>query len=141
MELAPDSGEAAASRIAALAVVLPVFDQDRRFQGAVVAEAYASHLLAGLDPASPGFAGVTELVDGTGQYLYHSTRKRDWASVLASCDRILLDSEFDRDATRDTWDTDSNKLRAGLHESLPVPSSAPLRGSKPRFFGVWDLRR
>ena len=90
----PDSGASPASRpIAAIAIVVPVVDAEGAFAGAVAGEAYAARLLSDLELVSPGFHGVTALVDGEGHYLYHSVRKREWATLLAARDRLNLQSD------------------------------------------------
>ncbi|MEQ1690640.1 MAG: ATP-binding protein [Gemmatimonas sp.] len=90
----PDSGASPADRpIAAIAIVVPVFDSTGTFRGAVIGEAYAAQLFSDLDLASPGFSGTTALVDKEGRYLYHSVRKREWASLLATRDSLNLQSD------------------------------------------------
>ena len=80
--------------VPAVAIVLPVFSARGDFAGAVVGEAYASALFSSLDDASPGVAGITGLVDGEGRFLYHSVRKRNWATLLAARDRVSIRSDF-----------------------------------------------
>jgi PAS domain S-box-containing protein len=81
----------------AVAILLPVYAPNGEFRGAVVGEAYASALFSHLDHASAGFGGITGLVDGDGHFLYHSLRKRDWATLLASHDRLSVRSDFPGD--------------------------------------------
>ena len=69
--------------IAAVAILIPVHGPRGEFLGAVAGEGYASALFSHLDHASPGFAGVTGLVDREGHFLYHSVWKRHWATLLA----------------------------------------------------------
>ena len=69
--------------IAAVAILIPVHGPDGKLLGAVVGEGYASALFSHLGHASPGFAGVTGLVDREGHFLYHSVWKRHWATLLA----------------------------------------------------------
>lgn len=76
-------GAATGELIPAVAAVTPVRDEDGALRGAVVGEARASDLFDGIDDASPGAAGVTGVVDHEGRFLYHTTRKRDWATLLA----------------------------------------------------------
>lgn len=78
----------------AIAIVVPLHAPDGRYLGAVVGEAYASALFARLDHASPDFEGVTALVDEEGHFVYHSVRKRDWATLLAARDRLTVRSDF-----------------------------------------------
>jgi len=93
IELPDSSASPVARPIAAIAIVVPVFDDAGEFAGAVVGEAYAARLLADLELSSPGFHGVTALVDREGHYLYHSVRKREWATLLATRDRLNLQSD------------------------------------------------
>jgi PAS domain S-box-containing protein len=81
----------------AVAILLPVYAPNGEFLGAVVGEAYASALFSHLDHASAGFGGITGLVDGDGHFLYHSLRKRDWATLLAAHDRLSVRSDFPDD--------------------------------------------
>jgi PAS domain S-box-containing protein len=81
----------------AVALLLPVQAPNGEFRGAVVGEAYASALFSHLDYASAGFRGITGLVDADGHFLYHSVRKRDWATLLASHDRLSVRSDFPDD--------------------------------------------
>ena len=78
----------------AVAIVVPIHGPGGELRGVVVSEAYASVLFAHLDAASPGFEGVTGLVDVDGRFLYHSVRKRDWTTLLAARDRVNLRSDF-----------------------------------------------
>jgi PAS domain S-box-containing protein len=81
----------------AVAILFPVHAPNGEFRGTVVGEAYASALFSHLDYASAGFGGVTGLVDGDGHFLYHSVRKRDWATLLAAHDRLSVRSDFPND--------------------------------------------
>lgn len=81
----------------AVAILLPVHAPNGEFRGVVVGEAYASALFSHLDHASAGFGGITGLVDGDGHFLYHSLRKRDWATLLAARDRLSVRSDFGDD--------------------------------------------
>lgn len=83
--------------IPAVAIVLPVRRENGAFAGVIVGEAYASVLFSHLDDASSGFAGVTGLVNADGHFLYHSTRKRDWTTLLAAGDRVSVHSDFPAD--------------------------------------------
>jgi PAS domain S-box-containing protein len=77
-----------------MAVLVPIRDRRGAVRGAVVGEAYASAVFAGLEAGTPGLTGVTGLVDADGHFLYHSIRKRDWASLLATRSQLDLASEF-----------------------------------------------
>ncbi|HEY5441348.1 MAG TPA: PAS domain S-box protein, partial [Gemmatimonadaceae bacterium] len=81
----------------AVAILFPVHAPNGEFRGVVVGEAYASALFSHLDHASAGFGGITGLVDGDGRFLYHSLRKRDWATLLAAHDRLSVRSDFPDD--------------------------------------------
>ena len=81
----------------AVAILFPVYASNGEFRGVVVGEAYASALFSHLDYASAGFGGITGLVDGDGHFLYHSLRKRDWATLLAAHDRLSVRSDFPDD--------------------------------------------
>jgi PAS domain S-box-containing protein len=97
VEVAGRGESGAGEPMAAVAILFPLHSPTGEFVGAVVAEAYASALFAQLDHASPGFAGVTGLVDEDGHFLYHSTRKSDWATLLATHDRVTLRGDFPSD--------------------------------------------
>jgi PAS domain S-box-containing protein len=94
VEVASPEANGAGSPIPAVAIVLPLHGPNGDFVGVVVGEAYASALFSHLDHASAGFAGVTGLVDEDGRFLYHSVRKRDWATLLAARDRVSVRSDF-----------------------------------------------
>ena len=81
----------------AVAILLPVHAPNGEFRGVVVGEAYASALFSHLDRASAGFGGTTGLVDGDGHFLYHSLRKRDWATLLTAHGRLSVRSDFPAD--------------------------------------------
>lgn len=66
-----------------LAFIVPVFSDAGEPLATIVGEARAAEMFAGLDLASPQFAGVTVLADADGNVLYHSEVKRDWMSLLA----------------------------------------------------------
>jgi PAS domain S-box-containing protein len=83
----------------AIAILFPLSGPKGEFLGAVVGEAYASALFAHLDHASPGLTGVTALVDEDGRFLYHSERKRDWATLLATRDSVTVRSDFPPDVS------------------------------------------
>jgi PAS domain S-box-containing protein len=83
IELPGSAVNGARQPIAAVAILIPVHGPKGEFLGAVVGEGYASALFSHLDHASPGFAGVTGLVDREGHFLYHSVWKRHWATLLA----------------------------------------------------------
>ncbi len=78
----------------AIAILVPIYGADGAFRGVTVGETYASALFAHLDRSSPGFTGVTALVDEGGHFLYHSVRKRNWATLLAARDRLTVRSDF-----------------------------------------------
>ena len=89
----PDSaGERAP--LPAVAILFPVRDAQGTLVGVVVGESYASRLFQELELASPGFGGVTGLVDRQGRFLYHSVRKRHWSSLLAQTGRLSVRSDF-----------------------------------------------
>ncbi len=83
-----------------VAFLLPIRDGAGSFRGVIVGEAYASVLFAALDTGSPHLGGVTGLVDADGLFLYHSERKRDWASLLASRAEVDLRDDFSPDVAR-----------------------------------------
>jgi PAS domain S-box-containing protein len=78
----------------AVAIVMALWDPTGSFRGVVAGEAYASILFAGLEAGTPHLPGVTGLVDQEGFFLYHSERKRDWASLLAMRADVDLQHEF-----------------------------------------------
>jgi len=81
--------------IPALAILEPIAAPGGDLGGVAVAEASLAALFEGLELASPGLSGVTGLVDASGRFLYHSERKNDWASLLASQGSINLGTDFD----------------------------------------------
>ncbi|MBI3567070.1 MAG: PAS domain-containing protein [Gemmatimonadetes bacterium] len=80
--------------VPAVAIVLPLSGSTGEFVGVVVGEAYASSLFSHMDNTSPGFGGVTGLVDADGRFLFHSIRKRDWTTLLAARDQVTVRSDF-----------------------------------------------
>ncbi|MFI5311714.1 MAG: ATP-binding protein, partial [Gemmatimonadales bacterium] len=94
VEVAGPDPKQAGGPIPAVAIVVPLHGPKGDFVGVVVGEAFASALFSHLDHASAGFAGVTGLVDADGRFLYHSVRKHDWATLLASRDRESVRSDF-----------------------------------------------
>jgi PAS domain S-box-containing protein len=117
----------------AVAILFPVYAPNGEFRGAVVGEAYASALFSHLDHASAGFGGITGLVDGDGHFLYHSLRKRDWATLLAARDRLSVRSDFPADVASaiisgraGTLMTPDRELVSFRPLSLGTPSRARL---------------
>ncbi len=94
VEVAGPESHGVASPMPALAILLPIHDPSGHVLGAVVGEAYASALFSHLDRASPGFGGVTGLVDDDGHFLYHSVRKRDWSTLLDSRRQVRVQDDF-----------------------------------------------
>ncbi len=84
----------ATETVPAIAILNAVRSPDGSVLGAVVGEAHASALFAPLEASSPQFGGVTGLIDSEGLYLYHSTRKRDWSSLLALRSEVDIRSEL-----------------------------------------------
>lgn len=97
IEVAGPQVNGARQPIAAVAILIPVHGPKDTFLGAVVGEGYAASLFSHLDHASPGFAGVTGLVDKDGHFLYHSIWKRNWATLLAARNRVTVQSSFPRE--------------------------------------------
>ncbi len=124
-------GQSGGSPIPAVAVLVPMRDQRGEVRGVVVGEAYASAVFAGLEAGSPGLTGVTGLVDADGRFLYHSVRKRDWASLLAERSQLDLASEFSGDATR--------LILSGRVATLPT-SGSRLVGFAPLRLGASAIR-
>ena len=83
--------------IPAIAILYPLRDDENQLMGVAVGEAYASELFRSLGYSSPQLAGVTGLIDGQGHFLYHSERKSDWNTLLATEN---LDSDFESDVVR-----------------------------------------
>lgn len=79
-----DSSGAVERATPAIAILVPVRDVNGALIGAVIGEAYASEIFAAIESASPGFEGVTGLVDRHGAFLYHSARQQPWASRLVA---------------------------------------------------------
>lgn len=97
IEVAGPELSGARKPIAAVAILIPVHSPNGTFLGAVVGEGYAALLFSHLDHASPGFAGVTGLVDKDGHFLYHSIWKRNWATLLAARDSVSVQRSFPRE--------------------------------------------
>ncbi len=110
--------------IPAIAVVVPVHEPDSVLAGAVVGEAYATVLFDGIEDGSPSLQGTTGLIGSDGLYLYHSSRKRDWGSLLASRDEVDLADELSEDIAR--------ALRAGASGTFEAADSAIVR-----FLPLW----
>ncbi len=92
VELRPAA--AGGAPLPAVAILVPVRDPAGKPLGAVVGEAYASVLFAGLEEGSPQLQGVTGLVNPEGLFLYHSERKRNWGSLLAAHTDVSLQDDF-----------------------------------------------
>jgi len=117
-------GPSGGSPIPAVAVLVPIRDPHGAVRAVAVGEAYASAVFAGLGAGSPGLTGVTGLVDADGHFLYHSVRKRDWASLLAARSQLDLATEFSA--------AESRSILSGDVGTLPASGSrlvafAPLR--------------
>lgn len=95
VELRSGSVSDADGAVPAIAFLVPVHDATGRYAGVVVGEAYASVLLGNLDVGSPTLRGTTGLIDAEGLFLYHSARKHDWASLLASRGDVNLQASFE----------------------------------------------
>ncbi len=113
VEVAGPETNGTANPIPAVAIIVPLHSPKGEFLGVVVGEAYASALFSHLDHASPGFDGVTGLVDEGGRFLYHSVRKRDWATLLAARDRVSVRSDFPMEV--------STSIVSGRQGSLVTP--------------------
>ena len=99
VEVAGPEGRGLGQPLPAIAILFPLHGPTGEFLGAVIGEAYASALFAQLDHASPGLTGVTGLVDEEGHFLYHSERKRDWATLLATREQVSVRSDFPADVS------------------------------------------
>jgi PAS domain S-box-containing protein len=99
VEVAGPEGRGLGQPLPAIAILFPLHGPAGEFLGAVIGEAYASALFAQLDHASPGLTGVTGLVDEQGHFLYHSERKRDWATLLATREQVSVRSDFPADVS------------------------------------------
>jgi PAS domain S-box-containing protein len=108
-----DDAEAGFQPIPAIALVLALRGEDGRFAGAVVGEAYAEDLFAGIEDGSPNMPAATGLVNPDGQLLYHSDRKADWRSLLGSGPGTRLSDEFS--------DLHSRAILAGRRGSFETP--------------------
>jgi len=97
--------------IPAVAIVRPLRDAAGLFLGVAVAEASAAVFFDGLELASSGLTGTTGLVDRAGFFLYHSERKRDWASLLAGKAEINLGSDFSPSVTESILSGSQSTLR------------------------------
>jgi PAS domain S-box-containing protein len=141
-----------AGTIPAVAIVMALWDPAGRFRGVVAGEAYAAVLFAGLEAGVPHLPGVTGLVDEEGFFLYHTERKRDWASLLAVRTHVDLQREFSpelasrimggsagtlttgkREAGRRRADADTVAVRAGRQIVSYTPLSFAAYGSGPLY--------
>ena len=102
-----------ADPLPAIALLMAVRGPDGRFLGAVVGEAYAMALFAGIEEGSPNMPSTTGLVDPEGRLLFHSERKSDWTSLLGE---RLIDEFSARDAEiilaggRRTFETEDERI-------------------------------
>lgn len=134
----PDDSAGNPTTIAAIANLVAIRNSDGVFRGAVVGEALAASLLAGIDEGSPGLRTESGLADPEGRVLYHSNRKPEWNTLFglgkglrledligASEARRLLESDFG------VFETDDGRIVA--YRSLPVAPPGP---EKLTFFRV-----
>jgi PAS domain S-box-containing protein len=119
--------------IPAIAVVMALWDPAGRFRGVVAGEAYAAALFAGLESAVPHLPGVTGLVDREGFFLYHSERKRDWASLLAARADVDLQREFSPELAASIMGGTTGALTTGRQLVTFAPLSFASYGSGPLF--------
>ena len=97
----------------AIALLIAVRGPDGRFLGAVVGEAFATALFAGIDEGSPNMPSTTGLVDQDGRLLFHSERKSEWKSLLG--DRLVDEfsaSDVERilAGTEQTFETEDGRI-------------------------------
>ena len=83
-----------ATTVAALAIVVPIHRGDGTLLAVVVGEARAARTFVHIEDATDGYEGTTGIVDPSGQFLYHTTRKREWARLLAVRRNETLRSDF-----------------------------------------------
>lgn len=110
VELASAAGDS--GTIAAIAILVPVRDPAGEYAGVVVGEAYAARILSGLDAATPGYGGVTALVDGSGLFLYHSVRKRNWSRLLADRERVDMSADLSPEIAAQVLQDSTGAIRA-----------------------------
>lgn len=120
-----EGGDVAA--LPALAILEPVWRQDGTRAGVVVGELYASVLFEGLEAGSPSLPAVTGLVASGGLLLYHSQRKRDWASLLSSRVESDLETELSARGAAAVLSGQEGTLQVGdvivTHAPLQLPGS------------------
>jgi PAS domain S-box-containing protein len=114
------------STIPALAFLLPIH-AGGSFHGVLVGEAFASEVFGALEGGSPHIAGATGLVDAEGLFLYHSERKSDWASLLASRAEADLTREFTSDIAQTILSGEAGTVVAGglIVSYLPIDLNRP----------------
>ena len=93
----PEAADDAFGVIPAIAILQSMRDARGSLLGVAVAEVAASELFQSLELATPGLKGAIGLVDMEGRFLYHSERKRDWASLMAAEEVTNLRAEFSPD--------------------------------------------
>lgn len=117
VEIRDDTVEPATG-IPALAILRPVRDTDGTLLGVVVGEALASELFVEIETASPQLEGVTGLIDVEGHVLYHSERKRDWASLLATRVDIELENELSPEVAGAMLQTDATRTLQTMDDRI-----------------------
>jgi PAS domain S-box-containing protein len=128
-----DGDADAEGTVPAVAILVPLWSEEGAFRGVVVGEAYASSLFAGLESGSPHLPGVTGLVDQEGFFLYHSERKRDWASLLASRAVVDLQREFSSALAAEIMVERGGTLTAGRQIISFAPLSLGSYGTGPLY--------
>lgn len=128
--------ENAGGRIAtvpAFAVVHPLRDGAGGIEAIVVGEVRAARLFEALETGSGGLGGSTGLVDADGQYLYHSQRKRDWNTLLATRPDVNLATDVGVDLAgrvlsepSGTFRTEGEMVVAARSLKLEGPDGRPL---------------
>lgn len=128
VELRGNDERGAFRLIPAVAILQPI-RVGSEYRGAVVAEASALDLFAGLDLASPGLEGTTGLVTSEGLFLYHSDRKDDWASLLAWQSDVDLETDYSTDTVATILSGESGTV---------TTENGELVAFRPISFGTFD---
>lgn len=122
--------------VPAFAVVHPIRDEAGAIEAIVVGEVRAANLFQTLEAGPAGLGGSTGVVDADGQYLYHSERKRDWNTLLATRPDVNLATDLGTDLAGRILSTASGTFR-GEGEMVVAARSLHFEGPDGRPLRVY----